>query len=263
MAYVDSTTATGASDFPSVAVPTGAQANDIAILVATVDNTTTTFETGDWPTGFVELAEVGLTMDGQRVGVAWKRLTGADAGSYTLGDTNNAGAGTPDWVCQAILFRGRSTGNPPVISTTASSNASNTTPVTITANAVTAEQGDDILWISAPDVSASGVGAGHTPPSGYTEAEDQELGFSNLSLAYKENVAAGTTGTVAGTFTLTGGSSGWAAWLIRIPSIKSFPSRNPDPLASHIARYRAEQKSRDRFTRKGSIYVPSWFAKSA
>lgn len=224
MAYVDSTTNQGAGETNlSVAVPAGVQANDDVILVVAVDFSTATIEAGDWPTGFLELDEVQLTGDGQRVAVAWKRLTGADAGTYAIGDIDNVGSGsTAGWVVQAIAFRGRHTTNPPVISTSATNNAANASPVTITANGVTALDGDDLLWISAPDVRAAGIGNGHTPPSTYTEAEDQESttdgGWANLSLAYKENVSAGATGTVSGTFALTSGSAGWAAWLVRLPA---------------------------------------------
>jgi hypothetical protein len=41
-----------------------------------------------------------------------------------------------------------------------------------------------------------------------------------------------------------------------------FPfSRNP--MAAHLVRRRPESKSRDRFTRKGHIYIPNWLAKVA
>ena len=221
MAYHDSTTGSGASQTPAVAVPNagGASplaADDIVILVATTDNVDAVFDAADWPTGFTELGEVNLTGDGQSVAVGWKRLTGADTGSYTFG--NLGGGATPDWVCQAYAFRGRHTTDPPVISTIATNDAANTTPVSVTANGVTALDGDDLLMLSIPDVRASGAANGHAAPTNYTEREDAENAWSNLAGFTRENVSAGATGSITATLTLSSDSSGWAAILVRIPS---------------------------------------------
>lgn len=219
MAYHDSTTNSGTGTTPSVAVPNGGgasplQADDIVVLAASTDSVTAVFDTGDWPTGFTELRETTVTNDGQAMAIGWKRLTGADTGSYTFGSLGSSAA----WVCQAFAFRGRHTTDPPVASTTASSNAANTSPVSVTANGVTAVAGDDLLMISAPDVDATGVGNGHTAPTDYTEREDAENGFTNLAGFTRENVSAGATGNITATFALTSGDSGWAAWLVRIPT---------------------------------------------
>ena len=220
MAYHDSTTASGANQTPAVAVPNagGASplaADDIVILCATTDSVDAVFESTDWPTGFTELGEVNLTGDGQSVAVGWKRLTGADTGSYTFG--NLAGGATPDWVCQAYAFRGRHTTDPPVISTIATDDNANTTPVSVTATGVTAVDGDDLLMLSVPDVRASGVATGHAAPTNFTEKEDAENAWSNLAGFTQENVAAGATGDITATLSLASDSSGWAAILVRIP----------------------------------------------
>lgn len=212
MAYRSSSANTGVTVNPSVSVPAGVAADDIVILVVSVDNVAEVFASGDYPAGFSELAEVDVTTDGQTVAVAWKRATGADSGSYTF--ANHATA--LEWACEAFVFSGRDTANPPTL-TSASSNAANASPVSVNAATITALTGDDLLWISAPDVNATGIGSGHTPPSGYTERQDVELGFTNLSGATKDNATAGATGTVTGTLTLTSGGAGWAAFLVRIP----------------------------------------------
>jgi hypothetical protein len=183
------------------------------ILTASIDAVADAFDPGDWPTGFTELSESGTSFDGQRSAVGWKRLTGADTGSYTFGSLG----GASDWVCQAYAFSGRDTGNPPV-ATSNLSNVGNTSPVSISATGVTALAGDDLIWISTPDVSATGIGAGHTAPSGYTIRQDAELTFTNVAGATKDNSAAGATGTVTGTFALTSGTSAWVAFLVRIPA---------------------------------------------
>jgi hypothetical protein len=219
MAYVDSTNATGNGSTPSVAVPAGVAAGDIVILACAIDVQAAVFDTGDWPSGFTELAETDITADGHTAAVGWKRLTGADGGTYDFGNLGASG----DWVCQAFAFSGRHASNPPVISTTNVQNTAQSSPVTVSANGVTAVDGDDLLWISAPDVTSSGAGNGHTAPASYTEREDAENLWANLSGATRENVSAGATGTVSGTFALSQDTAGWAAWLIRIPLADAGP----------------------------------------
>lgn len=216
MGYLSSTTNAGNSATPSTAVPAGVASGTIILLACSIDNTAALFDPADWPTGFTELSEVGTTADGQRMAIGWKRATGADSGSYTFGNLGSSG----DWVCQAVAFSGRHATNPPVVSTAATNNTLNATPVTVTANGVTAVAGDDLCWVSAPDTNAANNGAGHTPPTGYTERQDAMSGWANLSMATVDNVAAGATGTVSGTFALIGGSAraGWAAWLVRVPA---------------------------------------------
>lgn len=223
------TTAGANSSTASVAVPTGVQSGDIVILTCTVDRTDIDLTT-KWPANFVNINMGTATGDGQRVGAAYKRLTGADSGSYTLSGLGFA----TEWICQAIAFSGRHATNNPVASLATDSSA-NTSPVSVNASTVTALSGDDLVMISGPDVSATGVGNGHTPPAGYTEATDAEQGFSNLSIAYKENVSAGATGTVTASFALTSGNSGWVAFLIRIPSASSAQDVTLSAVASAFA----------------------------
>jgi hypothetical protein len=214
VAYRDSTTNSGSSATPSVAVPAGVQAGDIVIVAVGIDATAAAFDPADLPTGFTELAETDITLDGHTGWVGWKRLSGADAGSYTFGNVGASG----DWVCQAIALSGRHATNPPVASATATgSDTTSADPAAIAANGVTAVTGDDLVWVSVPDVNASGTGNGHTPPASFTEAEDAENLWANLSIAYRENVAAGATGTVTGSFAFTA-STGWATWLVRVPA---------------------------------------------
>jgi hypothetical protein len=232
MAYRDSTTAGGVSASPSVAVPTGVASDDIVLLVASLDGGGAGSVT--WPTGFTELANSVLSgPDGQRGSFAWKRLTGADSGTYDCTFTFST-----NWLLQAFAFSGRHTTDPPVKGTLGSSTASNSSPVTITANGVTAVAGDDLLWVSVPDVTVNSAGTGHTPPTDFTEAEDAEQAWSNSSGAYRANVSAGATGDIAGTFTMTSGGAGWLTWLIRIPAAAAGMTPVPGTPAYLILRLR-------------------------
>ena len=216
MAFRSSSTATGSTATPGVAVPPRVQAGDLVLLAVGVDNVSDSFAQGVFPSGFTRLSEVDMTLDGHSAAIGYKRLTGADTGSYTFGSIGPAGQG---WVCQAFAFSGRHASSAPTFATT-TNNASNGPPVTVTAPTITALAGDDLLWVSAPDVDAAGIGNGHTPPSGYTERQDAESGdgWANLTGATRDNVTAGATGAVAGTFALTGGHSGWTAWNVRVPA---------------------------------------------
>lgn len=222
MALRASSSAIGNSITPAVAVPAGVATDDIILLALGVDNSGSTLST-HWPSGFTNIADVGLTLDGQRVGMAWKRATGADAGSYTMGSIG--GAGNFRYAMGAQAFSGRHTTNNPAISSTSSSNAANASPVTITANGVTALAGDDIVFASLPDVNAADIGNGHSSWSGsFVEKIDVEgdagagNGWANLGVAVWENASAGATGSQTTSFALTSGASGWAAWLVRIPA---------------------------------------------
>lgn len=204
----------GGSSTPAVTVPAGVQIDDIVILAAASDSPTASF-TGTWPAGFTQFADVDITNDGQSAGVAWKRLTAADAGSYTLTSIGS----TNDWGIIALAFSGRHTTDPPVADHTENSSA-NTSPVTATAPSVTAVSGDDLAFIVAFDTTAADTASSTTTaPAGYTEQVDfVSGGWAQMEAATKDNVSAGATGSVSSSTTLTGGSAGWSAWNIRIPA---------------------------------------------
>lgn len=213
MAYRSSTNGVGTSTTPATTVPAGVATNDIVILACGFDGSSNTF-TGKWPSGFTQLVDAAIaSTDTQRAGLAWKRLTGADSGSYTL----SALAGSSDWVLQAFAFSGRDTVNPPVHSLNIST-ASNGSPVSVVATTLTALDGDDAIWISVPDVDLSGAGTGHTQPTNYLIKQDGEQGFSNLAGAIRDALSAGATGSITGTFTCPGQTAGYAGMLVRIPA---------------------------------------------
>jgi hypothetical protein len=178
-------------------------------LALDTDGTTITL---GFPAGFNVFTEVEVTLDGQTISCGWKRLTAADSGSYTI--TSDSAL---DWVCQAAAFSGRDGQLPPVISANATSNSANASPVSVTANGVTAVTGDDLCWIGALDRSIDGGTVTFAPPTDYTERQDTLNGWSAQSIATRDNVSAGATGSITGTATLSTGTAGWASWLVRIP----------------------------------------------
>lgn len=212
-------TTTGNASSGTVPVPSGAAINDIAIVVVSVDALGP--ETFTWDTGFTQLYNTSIAApDGHTFGAAWKRLTAADTGNYSQSWTD-----TKDYLIQCFLFSGRDTTNPPVASTIATNTSSNPTPITVTANGVTAVTGDDLLFVMCPDIVLNNNGISFTPASTFTEQTDTVnagsggIGWCNLSCDYKENVSGGATGSISGTFITNSQNAGWLAGLIRIPSV--------------------------------------------
>jgi hypothetical protein len=216
MAYRSSSNVTGTGVATvNVPVPSGAAANDIAILVVNIDGTG--HGTITWPSGFTLLFKTEVASpDGHTQGIAWKRLTGADSGNYTVSWT-----GSNDVIGQCNLFSGRHTSNPPVASQ-ASNTSSNSSPISVGAATVTAVTGDDLLWAGGLDMNSNITTTSCAAPSTYTERQDSNHLWCALSTATKDNVSAGATGTVTGTFTTTT-TAGWLAHLVRIPAAASGP----------------------------------------
>ena len=213
MAYRDSTATTGYASSGDVAVPSGAAVDDIAIILAQWDGNTG--ETFTWPSGFTQLyRSVQSGPETALVGLAWKRLTAADSGTYTVSMSGSAF----DYTILCALFSGRHTTDPPV-ATEVINTTSNTSPVDVTATGVTAVDGDDLLWGAAGDATVLAAGSGFTAPASFTEREDATPDtWSDAAIATRDNVSAGATGDVTGVFTLASGFAGYTAYLVRIPA---------------------------------------------
>lgn len=216
MAYRSSTTNSGTTTSPVVAVPALVSVDDIVIITIGFDNVAASVDAADLPGGasggFTELAQVHPTGDGHTSWIGWKRAVSTDVGSFTFGPIFGTSWA---WICQAFAFSGRNTTNPPVISTTAISNANNTSPITATATGLTALAGDDLLFALVTDKRAV-TSAAAAPPAGYTEAQDATYDYCHNAGDYLNNVVSGATGSVSSV--ITGPNSGWVAWLVRIPA---------------------------------------------
>lgn len=218
MAYRSSTASTASSSSTlSTSVPSGVQAGDIVLLLVGYDDVAGTVTS--WPTGFEAFSgasDVNLSNDGHSVALAWKRLTEADAGSYSV--TLSV---TPiDGIIIAAAWSGRHLTDPPV-TTVASSSAANASPVSVAATGLTAAAGDDLAFMASSDCNMNTTAHAWSPPSGMTEAQDVVANqWSSGTAAYQDAVSAGATGDKTGTLTLTGvgATAGWAAFLIRLPA---------------------------------------------
>jgi hypothetical protein len=215
-ATVNSTSNSGTGTTPQGTVPAGTASGMIVIMSVTTDASTNDLGVAKWPSGFAVLDElVSSTTDGMSSAAGWKRLSGADSGTY---DFTSIGTST-QWVVHVTLLSGRHATNNPAISTLAQQQTGQNSPVTITANGVTAVAGDDLIYIDTPDTTDGGTSLGHVVDGAFTELQDTQNGFATMVTAVRQNVSAGATGSISATFTLSGVTqAGWGAWLIRVPA---------------------------------------------
>lgn len=194
------------SSTASTAVPSGLSPGDEVYLIVSTDGSSgSSIAT---PSGFEVLANDFIGGDGQRYWVGWKRQgSTVDSGSYS-----QAVGSRTDWATVAVPVSGRHATDPPVLSLLHSSTTNSTT---VTANGVTAEDGDVLLFISIPDAPNSTSITHSNWASPFVEIADNATSWAQVGVAAVDSATAGATGTK--TVTLSG-SAAHAAWIIRIPT---------------------------------------------
>ncbi len=183
-----STTSGSGDTFTSsktTAVPTGSAIDDVAVLTGDVWTAGAT-PTVTWPSGFTEITAAHTTAatgDGtQHTFAAWKRLTAADSGNYSVSFSatvwNNVQCST--WIgCLA-------SGDP----VEAVNTNSGTSGTTIATTAVTVATLALLLHFSTTYQAVTA-----TPPVGWTELQDSSVNHLNYQVA-----------ALTGTYTATGGT---------------------------------------------------------
>lgn len=169
-------TSTGVGDAAdtgkSCAVPTGAAADDIALLFIECWWDTATDPVVTWPSGFSQIGYVETTTDGfLRLIVGLKELTGADTGNYTYSLQQTY------WnQAQVHLWSGIDlTTNLDVAIATAVTAANTTMP---SLNLTTVTDGCGMVHVVANENAASG-----TAPTGYTERTEANYLRTNTKVA--------------------------------------------------------------------------------
>jgi hypothetical protein len=221
-----STQATGNGTSVSIAKPSGVAAGDIVIFLVSTD---VSGKTSSTPTGFTAFSDNGqASPDGHSNFAFWRRFDGGEGATIDC----TIGGGGDDWTADAIAFSGRHASNDPVAALTTPNTSANSSPVSVALTGVTAVDGDDIVAWSSLDKTSSAVSWTQTPPTNYTEATDGNLNWVAASLAYRENVSAGATGSLTFTATGGGGQSGYAGYVIRIPAASGTPAVLSSPTPS-------------------------------
>lgn len=195
-----------------VAVPAGAASGDVALVAlgrwdAGGNNPTVTA-----PAGFTRKIQINSDDTLAKLEVWWKRLTGADSGTYSFSWPTTSQYAT----CEAALFTGCvATGDP--ISNTGSSSGQSATFASISATLNDTAGG--LFWCCYND-----YGGLHTPPTNFTEIADNDCGSS----AYRIPGSSGSQTASGASYASTAGSNG--ALLVTLEPVvanTAIPGRPP------------------------------------
>ena len=195
-----------------VTSPAGTAENDIVILCWSQGGSGSATLT--WPSGFTQFtgnASVA-TPDTKTIRCAWKREDSTPDANYTVStDTEDLA------ILIAVSFSGRHLTDPPV-ENVSTSTANNASVVSMTNAGVTAVNGDDLLYFAAQASASFEIGA-YAAPGSFTERQEAACDFYTAGAAStRDNVSAGATGSIAGTWTLTSGTTGYGTYVVRIPA---------------------------------------------
>lgn len=194
----------------AVAVPSGTAAGMVCLVHLYKENTATVTP----PAGFTEVTNspVATTTDVSQQRVFWKRLTAADAGTYSFTWSGNT------WrEAVATLWSGcKSSGDPTEIWNTATSGS---TAVTASPSVSGTTNGDDrtLVWASTNFNGGGTVSA----PSTFTGRDGRTTSGTpgTQAVASKEQAAAGSTGSITSSWNV---SAVQTAFLIAlIPDVPS------------------------------------------
>lgn len=188
--------------------PSGVTSGDVMLMVCTGDSSTLSYTSTGWTV--VTTIQIA-SPDGQGTTILTK-IAGLEPATYNITPSDS----TRPIVVIIGCWSGRNT-VAAFVRTDTSNTSGNSTPISINASGVTALVGDDIAWIATLDMTALDNWS-FTPPTGYTEAGDDFTDFTAATMAYKDNVSAGATGTIIGTATRNSGTltAGWMASVISI-----------------------------------------------
>lgn len=175
-------------------VPSGVQAGDIVVVsLCQWDNGSTPTVTP--PSGFTQKGSTWTSGDSKaKNSVWWKRLTGADAGTYSFSWTGSFYS-----TIQVAAFSGCiSSGDPwEAVATPVTGTFGTVTTMSVTVAAV----GGALFWTVYND-----SGGTHTPPTGFTETADVDCGTTAYSLIGSSGSNSAASGAVSS-------SSSAGAWL--------------------------------------------------
>jgi hypothetical protein len=212
VAFRSSSSNAGNASSLEITAPSGIQEGDI--LIAFWSQGGSGSATITWPDGFTLLDSVLVPAADNTNRVAIKVATSSEPSSYTI--SSNAS----DYCVAGIAaFSGRDTEATPTVQTTSAPTAVEA-PIAVDLAGVTAAEGDDIVWIGmrVPSAGGSLTSPLWTPPSSYTERIDQNAAFYiSASLATRDNVSAGATGTLSGTIGASD-DAGYAGFVIALPA---------------------------------------------
>jgi hypothetical protein len=220
---------------PAFAVPASVAANDIIVVAAYIDGTTTVTAL---PSGFAHATgsprtvAAGSGFGEHSILVAWKRATAGDTGTYTF-----TLSGSTFVYGNAVRYTGAITSGDPWDATNAADGGA-VNISTAPAVSVTTLGADRLLIYVASD--HNGDGGTWTPSAGYSQRQGG-TNATNCEIADIAQAVAGSSGNVSATTTAAGRMGAWIGALIGTTSAAadlSAPSnttRVPPPLLFELA----------------------------
>ncbi len=220
MALRDSTTVNAGTNGGTVSAPAGLAQNDIVllrVLLAGYNNLAIT-----WPAGFTQIGntscDASVAADVRTHKVAWARMGASPPANFAVSWTGNDAS-----TIHCAAFSGRSTTSDPAAFETQPGAGTTSRPLSLAATGGTMVAGDDVAWFT--DVFGGGDAGTFTPPTDYTAQETSTNLYAIGQLATRNNVAAGSTTPITGSWTGPAAQAySWGAVVVRIPVASSGPT---------------------------------------
>lgn len=152
--------------------------------------------------------------DGFTSWVYWKLSAGNEPSTWTFGHNGSS--------TQIIAIVGSLSGRsifPNFITHGTVNTTGNATPVTVSDAGVTSLYRDDILVFANGDITVGTDTWAFAPPASFTERQDGQLTFDVATLATRDGVTGGATGTLSLILTRSAGTgtAGWGIFVISVP----------------------------------------------
>lgn len=192
----------------TIAKPTGTADNDLMIAEIGTDNAGSTITP---PAGWTSRGKLTSAVDAATYEVFTKKAA-SEGANYVFVSSTPAAAGF------IISYSGVNTSTPLDATTTTNTGTNGASPTTITGTAITTVTANcTIVWVAGLDANGAGD-AVFTAPSSYTIRADAVGGsnFVNAGAADAAQPAAGSSGSLAGSATYSGGSAGWCAFVLAL-----------------------------------------------
>lgn len=183
----------------NVPVPAGVAADDIILVVMSLDTATVPTP----PAGFTQASNSGANAAGIYQRVFWKRATGADSGTYNFTAT---GAANPTAV--ALRFAGCISSGTPLEATTSASNTSASTSTPAVSATTT---GPDRLWVWNGQGNANTT---YSTLSGFTEVHENGATGFHGAVDVKTVPSASSSGSLVSTMGTSATSLAWLGALL-------------------------------------------------
>lgn len=212
MAYRSSSIRSGNSTTPIGDAPAGLTNDDWMLAMIVCDGSKTISSA---PSGWDLVATFSNAGPDVQSAFLYEKVASSEGAAWTW----NASATGP-WLVIVGCWSGRNTAGS-LTSQVTIDDTSRDSAISVALSGVTAASGDDIAWFAQLDLVGGADIWGFAAPSSYTERQDglAEQWIAG-SLATRDNVSSGGTGTLTGTATRTSGSSnaGFSGVVVAIPA---------------------------------------------